>query len=427
MKKPDQKGIIHIFPLLIVLVIAGVAIWFFLNRGESVPNGTEVSIPPSQLMPFVSAQEARITICNLKKEGLFSQTCQSKFDVVGKEDGEKITELFVLLDKIQNDKSIPDYERLLLAQAVFAALPIGDNPESGLFRQSLFSRLKDYLTSQITVYAQEKGMSEEEFKDLMKKDLQKMVDSLPKEDNSWVINIMVSKYSWKDGKPQPLYSHQYMESFDPFPNNPNVNTKDINYHVQSAVGSKASGQTVDSEMIGYSFTIQSWKSQEYTSKEGPIEEKFLVRKRNRSDSSYLGEPYLNNLLDAVKMPSTKRSIESSDIKTPDIEQKSTQDTSQSDQAAADDIIYICETPERFCEAVEQCAKIDVSEGDRQLTYEERYADCKEGNERYFNDTCRLMAWMKESYNCPLGDNSCEARGKQAAAALKIPECKPTIK
>lgn len=65
-------------------------------------------------------------------------------------------------------------------------------------------------------------------------------------------------------------------------------------------------------MIAYSFTIQSWKSQEYTGKEGPVEEKFLVKKENFSDSSYQGEPYLNSLLDSVKLPSTKRSIESSD-------------------------------------------------------------------------------------------------------------------
>lgn len=306
-----QKGMVHIIPLLVVLVIVGVAIWFFLNKSGLESSGMKVQITPSQLMPFASATDARKTICNLKKEELFAQACQSKFDAVNKEDVEKITELFALIEKIKNDKNISDYEKLLLSQAIFAALPIGDNPENSesfnLNKQSLLSRLEDYLTSQLTVYAKEQIMSEEEFKDLMKKDLQNMVDSLPKGDNAWVINIMVSKYSWKDGKSQPLYSHQYMESFDPFPNNQNVNTKDINYHIQARVGSKASGQTVDSEMIGYSFTIQSWKSQEYTrADELPVEDKFMVQRRNRSDSFYQGEYYLNNLLEAVKMPSTKR-------------------------------------------------------------------------------------------------------------------------
>ena len=300
----------------IIVIVAAVMFW---GRGQS--NTEKVPITPSQLMPSVSAAEARKTICNLKKEGLFTQACQSKFDVVGKEDGEKIAELFAILDKIQNEKSISDYERLLLAQAVFAVLPTKDNPETYLYRPSLLSRLRDYLTGQFTVYAQEQAMSEGEFKKQMERDLQGVVDSLPKGNNAWVITAVVSKYSWLDGKSQPLYSHQYAESFDPFPNNPNVNTRDITYHIQSVVGSKASGQTADvggpsykgtSEMIAYSFTIMSWNSKEYTSADGPVEEKFLVSRRNLSDSFYQGEYYLNSLLNSVKMPSTKRSIESSD-------------------------------------------------------------------------------------------------------------------
>lgn len=322
MKSFSEKGIVHIVPLLVVLAIAGVVLWFFLNKGESGTRGTTVPIPPSQLMPFVSAAEARATICNLKKEELFAQVCQSKFDVVGKEDVEKITELFALLEKIQNDKSIPDYERLLLAQAVFAALPIGDNPETSLYQPTLLTRLKDYLTSRNIAYAQEKAMSEEEFKKMMERDLKNVVDSLPKGDNAWVINIMVSKYSWIDGKSRPLYSHQYLESFNPFPNNPNVNTRDINYNIRSIVGSKAASQTVDvggpykgtSEMFAYSFTIVSWNSKEYTSKDGAVEEQFLVDRWDFSDANYWGEHHLTGLLDAVKMPPTKRPTESPDEK-----------------------------------------------------------------------------------------------------------------
>lgn len=298
------------------------AIWFFLtNRGDLEKAGISVPINPSQLMPLVSGAEARKTICNLKKEELFAQACQSKFDVVGKEDIEKISELFDLLNTIQNDKSIPDYERLLLVQAVFAVLPTKDSPQTNLYQPSLLSRLKDYLAVHNIVYAQGETMSEEEFKKMMERDLQNVVGSLPKGDNAWVINMMVSKYSWIDGKPRPLYSHQYGESFDPFPNNPNVNTRDINYNIRSVVGSKASGQTVDvgsseykgtSDMMAYSFTIMSWNSREYTGADGPVEEKFLVKRRNFSDSSYQGEHYLASLLDSVKLSSTKRPIESPD-------------------------------------------------------------------------------------------------------------------
>ncbi len=315
-----QKGVFAIPKVIaIVTIIVAVALVILLTQRQ--PKSYTVPIDPSQLMPFVSAQEARKTICNLKKEDLFAQVCQSKFDVVGKEDGEKITELFALLDQIQDDKSISDYERLLLAQAVFAVLPTKDSPEANLYQPTLLSLLKDYLARQNIVYAQEKAMSEEEFKKQMERDLQGVVGSLPKGNNAWVINVMISKYSWIDGKSQPLYSHQYGEVFDPFPNNPNVNRQDISYHIRSIGGSKASSHTVDvggpsykgtSDMMAYSFTIMSWKSKEYTKAEGPVEEQFLVSKHNFSDTSYQGEYYLANLLDSVKMPSTKRPIKSSD-------------------------------------------------------------------------------------------------------------------
>ncbi|MDP3973754.1 MAG: hypothetical protein Q8P92_02890 [Candidatus Daviesbacteria bacterium] len=316
MKK--QKGFALpglVIPIIIVIVVAVI----FL--GQRQPKTEKIPITSFQLMPSVSAKEARTTICNLKKEGLFAEACQSKFDVVGKDDSEKLAELFTLLKKVQDDKSLSDYDRLLLGQLVFAVLPTKDSPEANLYQPALLARLKDYLTSQNIVYAQEKEMSEEEFKKLMERDLQNVVDGLPKGNNAWVINVMVSKYSWIDGKSRPLYSHQFLEVFDPFPNNPNVNTRDISYHVRSIVGSKSSSQTLDvggpeykgtSDMIAYSFSIVSWNSQEYTGKDGPIEEEFLVKKENFSDSFYQGEYYLTNLLDAVKMPSTKRPVESPD-------------------------------------------------------------------------------------------------------------------
>ena len=66
-------------------------------------------------------------------------------------------------------------------------------------------------------------------------------------------------------------------------------------------------------MIAYSFTIMSWQSQKYTAADGlPVEEEFLVSRRNFTENLYLGEHYLTTLLDSVKMPYTKPPIESSD-------------------------------------------------------------------------------------------------------------------
>lgn len=472
-KSKEQKGVLAIpGTIIIAAIVVTLALVFIL--GQRQPKSYTVPIDPSQLMPFASAAEARITICNLKKEELFARVCQSKFDSVSKEDVEKIVELFTLIEEVKKDKSISDYDRLLLANAIFAALPIGDNsenPEShNFYQRSLFSRLKDYLTGQITVYAKEQAMSEEEFKDLMKKDLQKIVDSLPKEDNAWVINIMVSKYSWKDGKSQPLYSHQYMESFDPFPNNPNVNKQDINYHVQSVVGSKASSQTADvggsvykgtSDMIGYSFTMMSWNSKEYISKEGGVDEQFLVGKNNFSESFYQGEYYLTGLLDAVKMPSTKRSIEIPDTNEPrntnSKESPSPKPSAPTTVGASDGSSGdACKDRAAFCRAIEECASQITEANGKIQSYNERYQQCSQTYKEGWYEAAGWLScpWWKEQEaknacyesKCnPLskeieerrGGNAylewdkvvacmdeCDVQAKQAAASLQLPKCEP---
>lgn len=272
-------------------------------------------------MPDVSAQEARSTICNLKKDGLFADSCQEKFNAVGQDDAEKIADLFTLLGKIKNDKNISDYDRMLLAQVVFAALPAQDSPTTQNSSSVFLGWLKNLIKNGNTVYAQEQIMSEEEFKALMASDLQKISDNVPKGDNAWVINVMISRYSWVDDKSRPYYSTQYMESSDPFPNNPNLNPQDITYHVQSRVGSKMSGQTIvagsngTSEMIAYSFSIVSWQSPKYETANGPVEEKFITKRRNRSHPSYYGLghgiDYMEELLNSVKLPHAKLPSENS--------------------------------------------------------------------------------------------------------------------
>ncbi|MBI4038260.1 hypothetical protein HY387_01285, partial [Candidatus Daviesbacteria bacterium] len=168
----EQSGIFAIPGIIIIAALVGiVALVIFL--GQRQPKGEQIPIPPSQLMPEVTAAEARSTICSLRKEELFSEACQEKFNVVGKEDGKKIAELFALIAKIKNEKSISDYDRLLLSQAVFAALPNKDSPEAYLYQPALLSRL--FLRPGIA-FAQGQIMTEEEFKEMMRSDLKTMVD-----------------------------------------------------------------------------------------------------------------------------------------------------------------------------------------------------------------------------------------------------------
>lgn len=163
-------------------------------------------------------------------------------------------------------------------------------------------------------------MSEEEFKSMMTDDLGRVLE-LSKGNNSWVINVMVSKYQWVDGVRQPIYSDQYAESFNPYPGN-SVERRDeskITYNISSIVGSRAISQQMfegpfkgTGEMIVYSVNMMSWYSPSYGSdsvlivaESGP-DAKYLTSRYDRSEENYSGENLLSDLLSKVKMPSREQ-------------------------------------------------------------------------------------------------------------------------
>jgi hypothetical protein len=314
--KPDlvQKGVVQLIPLLLVVgvFVIAVAVLLSMNKGgaELKSTGTTIPITPSQLMPSVTSTQARSTICEFKKEGLFGQICQEKFNNIGKEDSEKIVELFSLLNEIQNNKNISDYDRLLLGQLIFASLPNKDSPLSRNF----------YLPSLVkTAYAQEQSVGAEEFKALMQKDLQNVLSNLPEGDNAWVMNVMVSKYQWIDGQRQPIYSDQYSANYDPYPGvstEPRDESK-IRYNIRSIVGSWMSSQmslaeattSGTSEMIVYSFSMHTYYSPPYgkgsvlTVAESGPDPQYLTSRYDFTEEDYGGENLISDLLSKVEMPS----------------------------------------------------------------------------------------------------------------------------
>lgn len=281
-------------------------------------SGEKLPIQPAELMPYVSPNKARSAICTGTSGELFEEACKEKFNEVGKNDIEKIGELFSLIKKIEGDSSISDYERYLLAQAVFASFPAKDSPLS--YRSDfseMLAKLGGIINNTGVVHAEDLIMSEEEFKELMKNDLQKVISNLPEGDNAFVLNVMVSKYSWVNGERQPLYSDQYGESYDPYPG---VSTeardeRTILYHVKSVVGSRSTSQAITQgpfkgtgEMIAYSFSIMSWNSPEYgkdsvlvLAEAGP-DERYMNSRIDLSEKNYRGENLLSGLMNSVKFP-----------------------------------------------------------------------------------------------------------------------------
>jgi len=324
-----RKGLAHIAFFLIVVgvIIAGVAWFITFSSPQNESNLLSIPITPSQLMPTVTAGEARANICKAKTEELFVKLCEDKFDVVAKEDQVKIADLISILSQVQNDMNFSDYDRLLVGQLVFGALPSKDSPLTfGNNNFSLFASLNNFFPDNtMTIHAQEiennTGVNFEEFKKIMQNDLQKIVGDLPEGHNAWIINVMVSKHQWINGVRQPIYSDQYSESFDPFPS-VSTESKDeskILYNVRSVVGAKSIGQdadgaSVNSEMVAYSFSINSWNSPPHGSdsvltvaESGPDPE-YLTSNRDLSEDNYSGENILSELLAKVSMPNREIAI-----------------------------------------------------------------------------------------------------------------------
>ncbi len=326
---------ILVITAIIVIAVAMSAATGFIFYVKRLPTYTLI-IKPTELLPFVSHEQARNTVCDKMKGQIFDEICQKEFDSVGKNDAKKIGALFSLLKKIENDRGINDYERSLLAQAIFASLPTKDSP---LVQQSrfpaLFLMLKDFINGTNIAYAKESnnnlGMGEKGFKEMMADDLAKVV-SLPKGDNAWIINISVSTYGWVDGVRQPISSKEYVASYNPYPG---VSTEDKDTweqydltHVGSRVGSFASNQAMYSgpltegsgEMIAYSFTMASFYSKPYGSdsvlvvaEAGPSEYDYN-NTHDFSEANYEGDDLLADLLANVTMPSRQQTTEDSQKK-----------------------------------------------------------------------------------------------------------------
>jgi len=289
----------------------------------------EISIDPTtELLPFASHKQARTNVCNAMKGQLFDEICHEKFDKVGKDDAERIGELFLLLEKIKNDNDISDYERYLLGHAVFASLPTKD---SSLAQDpGSFAILFNSISPKNIAYAKEPGdnfgMGEEGFKKMMIEDLEKVVGDLPKGDNAWVISIMVSRHEWINGERQPIYSEQYGEIYNPYPG---VEIEDkaelemqelVHVHSRSGTYSRSENTYRDileegaGEMIAYHIGINSWHSRPYgkesvlaLAEAGPPE-LYIRSEYHFTEEGYKGDNLLYDLLDAVEMPSREQLV-----------------------------------------------------------------------------------------------------------------------
>lgn len=254
----SKKALALIAALVVMSGIAG------LIFNAKKPSTYKTLIKPTELLPFVSRQQARVIICDRTKGEFFDEICKSKYYNLAKNNREGLTAMLSLVEKINNRRDLSDYQRYLLAQLISASLPTKDSPLAYIPSFSIIS-------GKNIVRAQEVDKSEDTIKAQMKKDLEEIIYDLPQGDNAWVINVMISKYKWVNGERQPIYSEEYAESFDPFSGvdgnqfYKNEDERDVIWHMRSFTNSQMLSQTVTkgssneqtSEEICYSFTIGS--------------------------------------------------------------------------------------------------------------------------------------------------------------------------
>lgn len=316
----SKKILVLIIGFVLIAGIAGLYIY------SQKSTRYKIIIQPTELLPYVSHEQARTNVCKTMKGKLFDEVCQKKFEKIGKSDGKKIGELLLLLQNIERDHNISTYDKILLSQSIFASLPTKDSPlvqRNGL--PAILSSLNNFLNQKNIAHAAEPNDSietdEANLRKIMENELAKMIKDLPKGDNAWAISIMVSKHEWIDGEPQPIYSEHYLEVFDPYPG---ISYEDKsgweqrdNANMLGRVGSNMTNGNVwtssnykgSSVMIGYAFNIMSWKSKKYAedsvlvlAEAGPSEQ-YLTSNYHYTEKGYDGDDLLTNLMNAVAMPS----------------------------------------------------------------------------------------------------------------------------
>ena len=329
--KQKFKGAISKKTLLIiglVFLVGFISLFFYLQKEPTY----KIVIDPEQLSPFVSGEEARANVCEIMKEGLYNEVCDNSFDRVGKSDHETIFELIELLTEIDEDNEISEYDKLLLSQAVFGALPTKDSP---LAVKNISDKIKavfnDFIGKNNIAHAEEidSEFDEEAVRKLMEHDLLAVIGDIPAGDNAWTISINVSRYEWVNGVRQPIYSEKYGETYDPYPgvsyeNKSEWEQREIS-HVRQRIGAYgASAKNIESgtnERVVYSFSIITWKSKKYAEDsqiilaESGRGEKDIQSRQSFSENNYKGYDMLTELLGTVSMASpvkVKKATEKND-------------------------------------------------------------------------------------------------------------------
>lgn len=210
-----MKKIIIIFLGILAVVAAGAGVYFGYFNKKTVVLEKQSFISPLRLSPYVSREQTRAVICVNPDNNLLVEVCKKEYDNVAQNDLEKIDRLFLALDQAKKDDNISDYNKFLIAKAVFAALPSGaSSAKTTMDFSAWLADLGAAFGGQAN--AQQPLSNQANFQNQLLADLASVRAECPATGfENWVITAMCSKYAWIDGKEQPIYSKEYAEAGGP--------------------------------------------------------------------------------------------------------------------------------------------------------------------------------------------------------------------
>ncbi|MFH1218719.1 MAG: S-layer homology domain-containing protein [Candidatus Peregrinibacteria bacterium] len=169
------------------------------NVDDTIPP-TNLNIPPLNLLPYVSNEEAKKNICALDASRSILKFCDEEYASLTIEDREDIYELFLTLQELDSRDSLSDMEKFLTSQLVFSILP---NEET----HSFLSMLVAYAGNSLQNISDEYLASLEE-------DIQTIKQNCPAEGyENYSFSGMCSIYDFT--KENSIYSKKYAEAGGP--------------------------------------------------------------------------------------------------------------------------------------------------------------------------------------------------------------------
>ena len=300
---PIQKGVVHILVVLVVIILVstvGFLLWKSSGLKSPGMSSSEQSfISPFALVPYISHNQSRQTICEFAVLPDFKELCNEKYSNVSAGDMATIDELIATLDKAKEDSSLSDYDRFLVGQLVFASLPIGTGKDAMVIPR--------YPMSLIPEVNAQASMTQAEYANLLAGDLSSVLANCPASGfDNWVINASCSVHSWVNRERQPIYSKTYAEVGGPcaFSDAGAVEGFRVSNIVNTKLSSEQNftdAQGVSSQ-IACSFTCGSYNCPKY-------EEEFLnpYCEAKGSQNIYMSFPGYENL-DFMDIPQKARQV-----------------------------------------------------------------------------------------------------------------------